>query len=89
MKKFLLSALMLFIISDLFAQTKFGIKGGVNFSSLSTEGDNDLDSKTGIYMGATVAFPVTDNIRVQPELLFSTKGYSGNELGGELETSFN
>lgn len=42
------------------AQVKFGLKGGVNLNSLSTDGDVDkfLSNQTGFFVGPTVKFTV-------------------------------
>jgi hypothetical protein len=84
---FLIAIAFMFFISA-GAQARFGIKGGVNFSALSTDVEADFEGKTGFYAGGTVCFPVSEHFQVQPELLYSSKGYSGMELGGELETRF-
>lgn len=57
-----------------FAQT-FGVKGGLNVSSMSKdEALDDQKSKIGFNAGAFVNIPVATNFSVQPELLYSNYG---------------
>lgn len=69
------SALALFAFGFANAQDsdmKFGVKGGVQFTNFT--GDGDWDGKTGFYIGGLVDFAVAENFHVQPELLFSMEG---------------
>ena len=53
---------------------EFGIKGGANMSNLYS---GDVDDKNAIYgfnAGFYAAFPISDNIFIQPEILYTTKG---------------
>jgi hypothetical protein len=56
------------------SSTKFGIKGGVNFSNLYTEDVTDENVLTGFHLGAFVELPLTAAISLQPEVAYSTKG---------------
>ena len=79
MKKIALLFILGLSISFAQAQAKFGIKGGLNYSNLSgdltTEEANQ--SKVGFLGGIVANFPLSsDNfISIQPELLYSQKGY--------------
>ena len=55
---------------------EFGIKGGVNMSNLYSDSDdiNDENALWGFNAGVFAAFPIADNVFIQPEILFSTKG---------------
>lgn len=68
-----------------------GIKGGLNLSSLSTDGNNDKNLKLGLNAGVFAKFPVAESFSVQPELLYSNKGIKLNydQAGIEGETKFN
>lgn len=55
-------------------EAKFGIKGGVNFSNMYTEDVDDENVLTGFNLGLFAKFPITDNIAIQPELYYTTKG---------------
>lgn len=61
-----------------FAQ-QFGIKGGMNVSSLSTEeGLSDQKSKIGFNAGLFMNAPLAENFSIQPELLYTQYGDKGN-----------
>ncbi|MFW5792820.1 MAG: hypothetical protein ACOCWC_00950 [Bacteroidota bacterium] len=81
-KKLVLSlAFFLMLIISANSQTQYGIRGGINFSSLGnnevTFGDYKLvgepDNYFGYHIGATSMFDVSF-LYLQPELLFSSVG---------------
>jgi len=79
-----------------FAQgTVFGVKGGVNWTSLSFdpgEPGDDPSSRTSYAIGGFVGIPITPMISVQPEVLWAPAGtkITSPELGGQTaEISFN
>jgi len=55
---------------------EFGIKGGANMSNLYSDDDGVDDNNVlwGFNAGVYAAFPISDNIFIQPEILFTTKG---------------
>ncbi|MGO4770622.1 porin family protein [Flavobacterium sp. W22_SRS_FK3] len=55
---------------------EFGIKGGVNMSNLYSDSDeiNDENVLWGFNAGVYAAFPIADNVFIQPEILYTTKG---------------
>ncbi len=71
-----------FADSLLYAQkghhTAFGIKSGINFSTLRISGPAssvlDANWKTGFVVGAFVKIPVGSNLAIQPEFLYSSMG---------------
>ena len=65
------------------AQLKFGVKGGVNLSSLSGDGDGALKNTTGFFIGPTIeaTVPVV-GLGVEGSVLYSQKGIK-SEGGGE------
>lgn len=80
MKRFVLTAVLVVFASSVFAQGGFGIKAGLNFSSMS---DVKLDSfsdsfngKTGFHVGALYKFALPLGFAIQPEFLYSQKGGS-------------
>ena len=86
---FLLSAALLVIFSTVHAQqqqtsqetalaTKFGIKGGLNLTNLSSDNFTDNHLKPGFNVGIFSKIPVTPGFSVQPELLYSLKGSKTN-----------
>ena len=56
---------------------KFGIKGGINHSNVWDEEGQDFeaDPKDGFSGGAYLSIPVGKYLGVQPELLYSQKGF--------------
>ncbi|RLJ32522.1 opacity protein-like surface antigen [Chryseobacterium sp. 7] len=56
---------------------RFGLKAGLNISSIS---NSDLNSKAGFYGGVFANIPVAQDFSVQPEVLYSGLGgkYKGN-----------
>ncbi|WP_163393532.1 porin family protein [Flavobacterium limi] len=55
---------------------EFGIKGGVNMSNLYSDSD-DIDDENALWgfnAGVFAAFPIADNVFIQPEILYTTKG---------------
>jgi len=89
MKKILISAVLLLIFSISFAQIPgnigydnnyssikaFGFKGGVNFSNVHGKDVEDSKMKFGFIGGVFYDFPVNEQISIQPEILFSMKGW--------------
>ncbi len=68
-----------------------GAKGGVNIANVDTDDPElaDSESRTGLVGGVFLSIGLGDVFALQPELLFSQKGFSlteGNdELGAELD----
>ncbi|GAB3822858.1 porin family protein [Pontibacter rugosus] len=79
MKKLLLSltiALATFGMAQ--AQSGLGIRGGANLSNVEGDLQNEdlYKNKFGFHAGITLGIPVVENFfYVQPELLYSTKGF--------------
>src|SRR5258708_3222876 len=71
---------------------KFGIKGGVNFTSLYVDNVSKEHMKVGFNAGIFAKLPITTGFSIQPELLYSVKGakdtYS-NLVQGNGEYRFN
>lgn len=67
----------------------FGLKVGTNYSNVyDSKGEEfDADAKFGFVGGGFVAIPIGRVFGIQPEILFSQKGFnaSGNILGGHYE----
>lgn len=68
-----------------------GLKVGANLSNIYDSEDEDFtaDSKLGLAGGVFASIPIGTFIGVQPEILFSQKGYkgSGSILGSEYSYS--
>ena len=76
MKKItLLAALFLLSLVSLQAQDlNFGVKGGVNFASITGDETDDLDGKTAFHLGVVAELALSENLAIQPELLYSAQG---------------
>jgi hypothetical protein len=92
-KVILMIAFVAFTVTNSNAQTttdnrdvlSFGFKAGANYSNVYDEQGNDFvaDGKFGLAVGGFVAIPFGKFIGIQPEILFSQKGFksSGTYLG--------
>lgn len=74
------------ILTDHREDFHFGLKIGTNYSNVyDTEGEDfKADPKFGLAMGAFLTLPLSKYIGIQPEVLFSQKGFkaTGTLLGG-------
>ncbi|MCQ4034459.1 porin family protein [Kaistella montana] len=87
MKKLFLGAAI--AMSSLTFAQQFGIKGGMNVSSLSTEeGLDDQKSKIGFNAGLFMNAPLAENFSIQPELLYSQYGDKANATIAGNEYSY-
>lgn len=71
---------------------KFGIKGGLNLTSLYVDNVSSEHMKAGFNVGIFSKLPVTRGFSIQPELLYSVKGAKdtyNNLLEGTGEYRFN
>ena len=82
MKKLVLGAAI--AMSSLTFAQQFGIKAGMNVSSLSTDSQlSDQGSKIGFNAGLFMNAPIAENFSIQPELLYSQMGDKYNQtIGG-------
>ena len=79
--KFTLLLMMLFccVATQSFAQIEYGVKAGLNFSTLIDK-DNDgavtenSSTKTGFHIGFTAEYSFTDKFAFESGLLYSSKG---------------
>lgn len=78
MKKLVLGAAI--AMSSLTFAQQFGIKAGMNVSSLSSEeGLSDQGSKIGFNAGVFMNAPLAENFSIQPELMYSQMGDKYNQ----------
>jgi len=63
--------------TDLRDKLQFGLKAGINFSNVYDAKDQEFnaDFKVGFAAGAFLTIPIGKYIGLQPEILFSQKGY--------------
>ena len=87
MKKIILSAVAVFAFALTNAQeVKFGVKGGLNFSNWAGDTDGvNLKNKVGFNAGAFADITLSQNISIQPELLYSLVGTKINDFTVQIE----
>lgn len=75
-------------ILDLRNKVTFGIKGGVNISNVydNKQKDFNTDAKFGLVGGAFLGLPLGTYLGLQPEVLYSQRGYK--ETGSFLKSEF-
>lgn len=79
MKNLLLIAIIsLLSIGGVQAQEffNFGVKGGVNFATITGDDADELDAKmkTGFHLGVFAEIMISDKFGIQPEVLYSAQG---------------
>lgn len=84
MKKLFLSAAV--AVSTLTFAQQFGVKGGLNVSSISDEGFSESNSKTGFYAGVFMNAPIAESFSIQPEVLYNNLGAKYTTNLGPLGT---
>ncbi len=63
-----------FSLSYIHAQNAFGVKGGLNLSSMSIDEADDSNIIPGFHAGFWGEIMLTEKFSLQPEILFSAKG---------------
>ena len=93
MKTFLRMALplALLIAAPLQAQTTLGVKGGINIATVDTNMDiaDVVESRTGFVGGGFVTLGLGSLFALQPELLYSQKGFKFDETGTAVQVGIN
>ena len=74
--------------SSLVFSQQFGIKGGMNVSSISDDGYDDTKSKVGYYGGIFVNIPASESFSIQPEVIYNNLG-SEVKLGNSYSRKLN
>jgi hypothetical protein len=65
-------------------QTHFGLKAGLNISSVAVENGTDFNSRTGIHLGGLAHIHISTHFALQPELVFSMQGGETNSTKYKL-----
>ncbi|HYH16654.1 MAG TPA: porin family protein [Flavisolibacter sp.] len=90
MRKLLLAAAFVASAAAANAQATFGVKAGLNVSSIKTKAGDESetsDSKVGFNVGGFANVPLSTNFSFAPELVVSTEG--GVDKGDEWEEKTN
>lgn len=76
-KSVLVIALMMMSTTFISAQEfiYFGVKGGVNFSTINGDFEGSPESRTGYHLGLLAEVPLSDRFSIQPEVLYSAQGF--------------
>nr|WP_159024301.1 porin family protein [Formosa sp. L2A11] len=81
MKKIIVfTGVLLFAFTSVHAQSdskafQLGVKGGVNFSKLSGDDFEDVDSRTSFNAGLVAELPISERFSFQPEIFYSGQGF--------------
>lgn len=75
--------------SSLVFSQQFGIKGGMNVSSISDDGYDDTKSKVGYYGGIFVNIPASESFSIQPEVIYNNLGSEVKNLATIPGTTYN
>lgn len=79
MKKVLVIVACIFMTTYGFAQDlKFGVKAGLNLSTVVGDDVEDTDMTAGLYFGGFLNVPLSDRLSFQPELLYSRQGWKSD-----------
>ncbi len=81
-KTILLISLTFLMLSTAMSQEKiqFGVKGGINFSNMTSDFLIEKEYKTGFHLGILAEIPFGAKFSLQPEILYSTQGVEGQVL---------
>jgi hypothetical protein len=89
-KLFLVSAAILFFAAGAFAQLSVGAKAGLNLANLAGDDVEDSDMRTSFHVGGYLNFAFSENLSLQPELLYNSVGakssYDDPDFGDVTET---
>ena len=70
----------------------FGVKGGVNFATVTGDDYGNPDSRTSFHVGALVEFPLTEMFSLQAEALYSGQGFktdiNADFIGGDGKVEY-
>jgi len=81
----LLSGLLLAVAMPASAQTVLGFHAGANIATLGGDDVQDAESRTGMNIGASVLFPIGENLGLSIGGGWSEKGATVSETEGDLE----
>ena len=91
MKKIIIVALSVLSLSFAKAQqVKFGIKGGINLSTITGDNSSSFSSLIGVNAGGFSRFAVAKQFSIQPEVVLSVEGakFSINGVGGNMTGTY-
>lgn len=91
MKKIILTAIAVAAFSFANAQqTRFGVKGGLNLSTVVGGDVDDTKTLVGFHLGGFAEINIVEKFFIQPELLFSAQGTKvDGGFGGDVDFKLN
>ena len=93
MKKIMLSLVFISGIYAVNAQSwsddvQFGIRGGLNVSTVVGDDFDEPDARNGYYAGLVVEVPLSERVSVQPEVFYATQGFDLAAQDNQEDSSF-
>lgn len=90
MKKLLIIIVSIVSFSFVKAQTQFGVKAGINISTITGDNSNLFASKIATHAGGMARIPLASKFSLQPELMLSFEGAKFNTGGvsGSMNGTF-
>lgn len=79
---------LIFATTSFAQHTQFGVKAGVNLSSVKISDGEDYDSKTGIHFGGLAHIHLSQHWAIQPELVFSMQGGQDESNDQKLKLNY-
>jgi hypothetical protein len=70
--------------------TRFGLKGGINLSTITGDNAEVFSSSLGAYFGGLANIPIAVQFSIQPEAMLSFEGtkFNSNGVSGKISASF-
>lgn len=76
----------LFLVAE--GNIRYGVKAGLNIASIGiSEGDAETDSRIDFALGGFMEYKMSPTFSIQPELLYTRKGYSEDNSFYEMDLS--
>lgn len=73
--------LMVFLAGNVLSAQQLGIKGGLNFTNVSSEKDLDLKTSNGFHAGLAFEVPLLFPMAIGTGLYYTRRGYKSNQPG--------
>lgn len=90
MKKIILAAAAVMVFGFANAQkTRFGVKGGLNISTVVGGDVDDTKALVGFHVGGFAEIHVVQRFFIQPELLYSAQGTKVDGIGSDADIKLN
>jgi len=68
------SVILFFSLLAKAQHTSFGVKAGINASSVNVKSGDDYEGKVGVHLGGLAHIHITEHFAFQPELVYSMEG---------------